>query len=78
MERFPERLVDLLDRTGNTRRSLAHSLGMSERMVQYYLTGAKDPAAHTLIAIADFFDCSIDYLVGRSDDPTYRRPPGSA
>lgn len=70
MEKFAERLNELFERTGTTRRALAHALGVSERMIQYYITGAKDPTAETLVAIADFFDVSLDYLTGRSDDPT--------
>lgn len=70
MEKFPERLTHLLEQTSTTRRAFAHVLGISERMVQYYITGKKYPTAETLVAIADFFDVSLDYLVGRSDDPT--------
>lgn len=70
MDKFPERLTHLLEQSGTTRRSFARALGISERMVQYYITGRKDPTAQTLVAIADFFNVSLDYLVGRSDDPT--------
>ncbi|ACV57529.1 MULTISPECIES: helix-turn-helix domain-containing protein [Alicyclobacillus] len=69
MTLFSQRLTELLDRTGTTRRSFAQALGVSERMVQYYITGKKDPTVETLIAIADFFDVSLDYLVGRSENP---------
>ena len=31
--------------------------------------GEKQPHLSTLIALADYFDVSLDYLVGRSDDP---------
>lgn len=30
-------------------------------------TGQRNPGVDNLIAIADFFDVSLDYLVGRSD-----------
>ena len=72
MKKFSERLIELLERTGTTRRSFANALGVSERMVQYYITGKKIPTAETLISIADFFDVSLDYLVGRSDNPERR------
>lgn len=32
-------------------------------------SGSKKPGFDSLIALADFYDVSIDYLVGRSDDP---------
>ena len=40
---------------------------------QDYEYGKVVPSATILIALADYFDVSLDYLVGRSDDPT---PPG--
>ena len=38
-------------------------------MYQFYEYGRSEPTAHILIALADFFDVSLDYLCGRSDDP---------
>ena len=36
-------------------------------MYQFYEYGKNEPTASVLIALADFFDVSLDYLVGRSD-----------
>lgn len=32
-------------------------------------SGSKKPGVDSLIALADFYDVSLDYLVRRSDDP---------
>ena len=37
-----------------------------------YERNERQPTADILIALADFFDVSLDYLVGRSDDPVRR------
>ncbi|MDD4565863.1 MAG: helix-turn-helix transcriptional regulator [Eubacteriales bacterium] len=34
-----------------------------------YELNERKPTYNALIALADFFDVSLDYLVGRSDDP---------
>ena len=39
---------------------------------QRYEYGDRSPAFEQLIALADYFDVSLDYLVGRSDDPVRR------
>ncbi|WP_231493536.1 helix-turn-helix domain-containing protein [Alicyclobacillus macrosporangiidus] len=67
---FPERLMTLRSRFHLTKKALAEAVGLSERLVYYYEQGQRSPNMETLIALADFFDVSIDYLVGRSDDPT--------
>lgn len=47
----------------------AQAAGVSEAMYQFYEYGKNEPTASVLIALADYFDVSLDYLVGRSDDP---------
>lgn len=66
---FSERLVILRKSKNLTQKQLAASLKMSELAIQHYESQRRKPAFDVLIALADFFDCSIDYLVGRSDDP---------
>lgn len=48
---------------------LAQKVGVTQQAISYYESGKDIPALDTLIALADFFDVSLDYLVGRSDDP---------
>jgi transcriptional regulator with XRE-family HTH domain len=69
MTDFSGRLTELLETRNLTKRSLAQAIEVSERMIQYYVTNKKSPTIETLIALADFFDVSLDYLVGRSDKP---------
>lgn len=45
----------------------AKAAGVTEAMYQFYEYGKSEPTASVLIALADFFDVSLDYLVGRSD-----------
>ena len=49
--------------------ALAKSLEISPRNYQRYEYGEREPTVSTLTAIADFFNVSIDYLVGRTDNP---------
>lgn len=55
-----------------TQKQAAIAAGVSESMYQFYEYGRNEPTASVLIALADYFDVSLDYLVGRSDDPTRR------
>ncbi len=52
-----------------TQKQIASAIGISERNYQDYEYGKVVPSAITLIALADYFDVSIDYLVGRTDKP---------
>lgn len=45
----------------------AKAAGVSEAMYQFYEYGKSEPTASVLIALANFFDVSLDYLCGRSD-----------
>ena len=55
-----------------TQKQAAEVAGVAERVYQSYEYGKVIPAATVLIAIADCFDVSLDYLCGRSDDPARR------
>jgi transcriptional regulator with XRE-family HTH domain len=48
-----------------TQRAIAELLGVSERAYQHYEAGTREPNIASLVALADYFDVSIDYLVGR-------------
>lgn len=55
-----------------TQKQAAEVAGVAERVYQSYEYGKVILAATVLIAIADYFDVSLDYLCGRSDDPARR------
>ena len=57
---------------GLTQKQVADGIGIAEQAYQRYEYGRTVPSALVLIALADYFDVSLDYLVGRSDDPTRR------
>ena len=52
-----------------TQKLAASAAGVTERNYQDYEYGKVIPTALVLIALADYFDVSLDYLCGRSDDP---------
>lgn len=67
---FSNRLISLRKSRNITQKQVCNAIGMSEPAYQRYEYGQREPAYQKLIALADYFDVSIDYLVGRSDDPT--------
>ena len=50
-----------------TQKQVADGIGVAEQAYQRYEYGRIVPSALILIALADFFDVSLDYLTGRSD-----------
>lgn len=69
MSSLSERLKYLRIDNNITQKELAKQIGISERGIIRYEIGERNPTIEIIIAIADFFDVSLDYLVGRSDDP---------
>lgn len=70
---FCERLKELRASRNLTQKEVADSVGMAPMAYQRYEYGTREPAYQKLIALADFYDVSLDYLVGRSDDPEVKR-----
>ncbi len=69
MNNFSTQLRKIRKERKLTQKQLAIEIGASERGIQQYELGERKPAFDVLIALADFFDVSLDYLAGRSDDP---------
>lgn len=64
---FAEQLRQLRKGFGITQKQLADALETTQRNVSYLELGNVEPDLQTLWKIADFFDVSIDFLLGRKD-----------
>ena len=69
---FTERLAGLMRQRGVTAYRVRKDLKLSNSIVAYWLSGQKFPDGRNLIKLADYFGVSLDYLVGRSDDPAVK------
>ena len=66
---FNERLKEIRQSKKLTQKEVANSIKLGERNYQSFEYGKCKPSFDTLISLAILFDVSIDYLVGRTDDP---------
>lgn len=63
------RLREIRKRKNISQLNLALALNMCQNTISRYETGERDPGIKELILIADYFNISIDYLVGRTNNP---------
>lgn len=61
------RLKELREQRKLNQEGLALKLNVSQSTISAYEVGERVPDLETLIAIADFFNVSLDYLAGLSD-----------
>lgn len=61
-----ERLKELRVENGLTQKQLADKIGLGQTTVASH-EKAHTPTLDCLIAYADFFECSLDYLAGREE-----------
>ena len=64
---FGQRLGMLRKERGYTQKTFAQELSVTERCIRAYENETRHPDYFGLIALADYFNVSLDYLVGRSD-----------
>ena len=67
---FGKRLAQCRRAKNVTQKELALHLGLTERGVRRWEADEREPGISRLIELSDYFDVSIDYLVGRTNDPT--------
>lgn len=63
------RLKEIRLAKGITQLKLAMDLNMNQNSVSRYENQEREADYKTLIAFADYFHVSVDYLLGRTDDP---------
>ena len=68
MPTFASRVRELRKARGLTQKQAAALFGMAEIAWRKYEAGERTPTYDGLIALADFFGVSLDFLTGRSDD----------
>jgi transcriptional regulator with XRE-family HTH domain len=63
-----EILKELRKNRGLTQKELSEKLKIGQATIAGYENGSREPHIYSLIAYANFFECSVDYLLGREDD----------
>ncbi|MBN2980290.1 MULTISPECIES: helix-turn-helix domain-containing protein [Cohnella] len=63
------RIAFLREKQGWTQEELSSSLGISRAALSHYEKNRREPDTETLTKIADIFKVSLDYLVGRTQNP---------
>lgn len=63
------RLMELRKKRGISQLKLAMDLGLTQNTVSRYESGTRQADYKTLVALADYFNVSIDYLLERTDFP---------
>jgi len=69
-ENLGERLKYLRKKAGLTREDVATKLQISCWTVARYETNERSPDNNTLKKLADFYKTTIDFLLGRTDNPS--------
>lgn len=64
------RLKELRQKRRTSQVALAMALNMNQNTISRYENEERQADYETLIAFADFFNVSIDYLLGRTENPT--------
>lgn len=65
---LPDRLKELRMSQNLSQNDVAKKLNMSPSIVSGYETGERTPSAENLLALSYLYKCSVDYLLGKSNE----------
>lgn len=63
-----QRIQDLRIDSDLSQKKIGEILHISQRSYSHYATGSRNIPIEMLIRLADYYDTTIDYLVGRTDN----------
>ena len=66
---FHSRFNQLLEERKVSTYKISQDTDLGQSLLGYWRRGEKSPTLENAIKLADYFDVSLDYLVGRSDEP---------
>lgn len=66
---FKDRLKRCREEKKLSQTQVAEMLNITRQAYNHYETGNRMPTQETLVSLADLFNVSVDYLLGRTDDP---------
>lgn len=70
---FAERLLALRTAANMSQAQVYNALNMAAAVYNRYEKGSRLPATEQLALIANFYEVSVDYLLGRTDNPEINR-----
>lgn len=76
MSKFGERLKELREDKGLLNKDLAKAINVEPATITNWEKGNRSPKEDVLIKIADYFNCSLDYLLGRTDNKSSKLVTG--
>ena len=71
MYKFNERLKLLRIENNKTQREIAIAINITDKNYQKLEYGTSKPSFDTLIKLADYYNVSLDYLVGRTENNSH-------
>ena len=66
--KFKDILKDLRLEKGVKQKDVARECDVSPQCISQLEAGTRNPTGTTLVALANYFNCSIDYLMGRAEE----------
>jgi len=69
LQMFNERFVHILQERKISTYKLTKDTGISNGLISDWKNKKRTPASENLIKLADYFDVSVDYLLGRTENP---------
>ena len=73
MDLFNVRLKELRQNKAVSQKTVGNAVDISDRAYYDFERGKSKPAFGTLVALADYFGVSLDWLVGRTEKPEVNR-----
>ena len=68
------RLIELRKKKGKNQAEVAKFINVSQVAYSKYETGKSEPSYDILTKLADYFDVSVDYILGRDEMPALKIP----
>ena len=64
-----QRIRDLREEADLTQKQVGEAINVPQRTYAYYESGQRMVPPQVLCALADFYNVSVDYILGRVDEP---------